>query len=321
VSTVLITGGHSGIGLECSKKLASTYRMNLILAGRSPVAIEAVAKELRSTSNVRVTSLELDTSSLVSVRAAAASVERMRSAGEVDSLQALICNAGVRLNQYAHSADGYEATFATNYLGHFLLVELLLNALSDHGRIVSTTSGTHDPDTMDGKLAGVPAEPDAHTLAYAGNDGTKPLSTGQLYTTSKLCMMLHAYELDRRLRRSGSAIESIAFDPGSTMGTGFLRNMPAPVQWLASRRFMKWVMRRVGVTIGTVDFSGASLARIAADPTFAKKSGKYFQSNGGKLIERPSSKMSYDEQRARKLWEDTRALVRLQPSEEPLQLR
>jgi len=319
--SVLITGGHGGIGLECSKQLASTYGMNLVLAGRSWSRMESVAQELRSNYRVKVRTIALDTSSLGSVRSAAAQCRQLLDSVERDSLHAIICNAGVRLNGYSYSADGYEETFATNYLGHFLLVELLFDLLLDRGRVVFTVSGTHDPDTTDGKLVGAAAEPDAVALATIGNDRTRPLSTGQLYSTSKLCMMLHAYELDRRLRRSGSSIGSIAFDPGAMSGTGFLRGMPRPVQWLAKRSVMNRVIRRMGVTMGSVDFSGAALARIAADPEFANASGKYFQSNDGQLIERRSSTVSYDERRALKLWDDAKTLVRLQPSEEPSQLR
>src|SRR5215469_3378264 len=211
--TILITGGHSGIGLECSKYIASRYHLNLILAGRSLERVDPVAHDLRTTYGVKVGTLQLDTSSLASVRSAAAQCRTMLDNGEIDSLQAIVCNAGVRLNgPVSYSADGYEETFATNYLGHCLLVDLLFDRVADHGRIVYTVSGTHDPDTADGKLM-VVAEPDAIALANTGKNGTKPLSTGKLYGTSKLCMILHAYELGHRLRRSGSTIASIAFDP------------------------------------------------------------------------------------------------------------
>lgn len=319
--TILITGGHSGIGIECSKQLASVYHLNLVLAGRSLERMEPIAQELRTTYGVKVSTIKLDTSSLASVRLAAAQCHTMIDNGEIDSLQAIVCNAGVRLNgTISYTDDGYEETFATNYLGHFLLVELLFDRVAKHGRIVFTTSGTHDPDTADGKMMGI-SEPDAIALANTGKDGKKPLSNGKLYTTSKLCMMLHAYELDRRLRRSGSSIASIAYDPGATSGTGFLREMPKPVQWLAEGPLMNWIQKRLGVTMGSVDFSGKALAKIAADTAYANGSGKYFQSNDGKLIERRSSKLSYDEKRALKLWNDTKMLINLQPDEEPAQLR
>jgi NAD(P)-dependent dehydrogenase (short-subunit alcohol dehydrogenase family) len=321
VPTALITGGHGGIGFECVKQLASSSQYNLVLAGRSMDRMELAAQQLRTSYGVKVSLLKLDISSLASVRQAAAEFRALLGRGEVDSFQALICNAGGRFNALSYSADGYETTFATNCLGHFLLIELLADQMADNGRIVFTTSGTHDPDRMDGKLVGIAAEPDAIALANDGKDGKKPLSGGKRYSTSKLCMILYAHELHRRLRRSDSSIASLAFDPGSVPETGFLRTMPKPVQVIAKTRLMKWVGKRIGVTQGTISFSGASLAQIAADPKYANGSGKYFQSNDGALSETRSSKMSYDEHRALKLWEDSKTLVRLQPNEESVQLR
>jgi NAD(P)-dependent dehydrogenase (short-subunit alcohol dehydrogenase family) len=320
--TVLITGGHAGIGFECAKQLASRSRCNLVLAGRSVDRMEPAAQQLRTSYGVGVTTLELDTSSLASVREAATQFRALLDSGKVDSLEALLCNAGGRHNgPTTYSPDGYETTFATNCLGHFLLVELLVDRMADGGRIVFTASGTHDPDTTDGKMVGKVVEPDAIALANDGKDGKKPLSAGIRYSTSKLCTMLYAYELHRRLRRAGSSIASIAFDPGSIPETGLLRTMPKPVQWLAKTSLMKRLMKRMGVTQGSVSFSGDSLAHIAADPAYANASGKYLQSNDGALNETRSSKMSYDEQRAAKLWNDSKTLVRLQPSEESVQLR
>ena len=201
------------------------------------------------------------------------------------------------------------------------MVELLIDCLATNGRVVFTSSGTHDPDTADGKMMGVAADYDAIGLANTGKNGSKAISSGEQYTTSKLSMILYAYELDRRLKSSGSSISSIAFDPGATSGTGFLRKMPKPVQWLANSALMHWVMKRSGVTMGDIDFSGKSLAKVAADPNYANRSGKYLQTNDGKLIERRSSKLSYDEQRALKLWDDTKTLIHLKPNEGSLKLQ
>lgn len=320
--TVLVTGGHGGIGLECSKHLAGQYQTNLLLAGRNLERIEPVARELAKTYGVKVDTLQLDTSSLASVRAAAARCRTMLDDGRIDSLQAILCNAGVRLSgPVTYSVDGYEETFATNCLGHFLLVELLVDRVSSDGRIVYTSSGTHDPNTMDGKMVGAAVAPDAVALAKQGKGGKKPLSTGVRYSTSKLCNILYAYELHRRLRRFGSGIAALAFDPGATSGTGFLRSMPGPVRWLGQSAMMTWVMRRLGVTIGSVDFSGAALAKVALDPAYASGSGKYFQSNDGSLIQTLSSKMSYDEDLAHELWNGSKKLAGLTAEEESPLLR
>jgi len=315
--TVLITGGHTGIGLECAKQLASGPRLNLLLAGHDLKRVERTAAKLRADYGVAVAALKLDVSSLSSVREASAQCRAMLDSGAVDSLQAILCNAGAQFQgPVSYSVDGYEETFATNCLGHFLLLELLIDRVADQGRVVFTASGTHDPETMDGKVVGAAVEPDAQALAFDGKNGAKPLPGGKRYTTSKLCAILYAYELDRPLRAHHSSIASIAFDPGFIPETGLVRTSPRPVQWLIRTSLMKWVFKRLGVTMGSVSFSGAGLAKVVADPSFAHGSGKYIQSNSGSLIEARSSKMSYDISRAGKLWADSKQLVKLQPNEE-----
>lgn len=321
MTSILITGGHSGIGLAAARALAAR-RIDVVLAGRSVERMRPVADELRTEHGVSATMLTLDTSSLASVRTAAAGFRTMLDSGEVSSLDAIVCNAGGRFDgDISYSPDGYETTFATNCLGHFLLVELLFPNLADDGRVVYTASGTHDPDSMDGRMVGAAVEPDAFALANNGKDGDKALSAGKRYSTSKLCTVMYSYELARRLRKANGSVSAIAFDPGAVPETGFLRGMPKPVQWAANSAAMKWISKRIGVTTSDVVFSGASLAALAADPDYAEASGKYFQANEGTLSAVRSARLSYDESRAAKLWDDTKQLVRLAADEEPIQLR
>jgi NAD(P)-dependent dehydrogenase (short-subunit alcohol dehydrogenase family) len=315
MTTVLITGGHSGIGLSAARELAAK-NVNLVLAGRSPDRMREVADELQG-DGVSVTTVAVDTSSMASVRTAATKVRSMLDSGAIASLDALLCNAGGRFDgPVSYSADGYETTFATNCLGNFLLVELLVPSLSAHGRVVFTASGTHDADSMDGRMVGAAVEPDAFALANVGRNGGKPLSVGKRYSTSKLCTVMYAYELDRRLRASGSSVSSIAFDPGSVPGTGFLRGMPAPVRALSRTRAMAWFSKRIGVTTSDAEFSGACLARLAIDPAYANASGRYYQANDGTFSAVKSARVSYDEERAAKLWEDSKQLAHLSADEE-----
>jgi NAD(P)-dependent dehydrogenase (short-subunit alcohol dehydrogenase family) len=321
MATALITGGHGGIGYKAAIQLAKEAHFNLILAGRDLARVDAAAEKIRAAYGVKVTTLQMDTSSLSSVRLAAARCKELLGTGKVDSLEAVLCNAGARIEAVNYTPDGYEETFATNYLGHFLLVELLVDHIAPNGRVVITTSGTHDPDKMDGKLMGGVVEPNALALANDGKAGKKPTSAGRRYATSKLCSVLHVYELDRRLRRSGSSIASIAFDPGAVSGSGFLRGMPKPVQWLSTTAFFGWFQRRLGITMGSLEFSGKSLGKLASEPSYMLDSGKYYESNDGRLVEARSSKMSYDDQRANRLWMDSKELVHLSSSEESAQLR
>ncbi|WP_339880031.1 SDR family NAD(P)-dependent oxidoreductase [uncultured Algoriphagus sp.] len=318
--TILVTGGHSGLGMYCSKQLAS-HNYNLILAGRSPEKMEELAKELRSSHNLKVHLIKIDTSSFASVRAGVSECKNLLKNGEVDSLNGIICNAGVRFNRkHTYTEDGYESTYATNYLGHALLIELLIDQIAKNGRIVFTASGTHDPDSADGKIMGIADNATAVELANTGKNGSKPIALGKMYATSKLDMIQYSYELDRKLKKANIPITSIAFDPGSTPGTGFLRNMPKPVAWLAGTSLIQWVIKRNGITTSTADFSGESLARLAIEPAYATGSGKYFQCNVGKLSERRSSKLSYDENRAARLWKDTQELIHIKAEETILSL-
>ncbi|GAA3361818.1 SDR family NAD(P)-dependent oxidoreductase [Saccharopolyspora gregorii] len=217
--------------------------------------MQPVVDELSAQYGASVTTLTLDTSSLASVRAAVTQFRTMLVSREVSELDAIVCNAGGRFDgDVSYSPDGYEMTFATNCLGHFLLVELLFPSLSEKGRVVYTASGTHDWDSTDGRLVGATVEPDAAALATNGKDGGKALSAGKRYSTSKLCTVMYAYELDRRLRRSRSSVSSIAFDPGSVPETGFLRDMPRPVQWVSNTAAMKWVSKRMGAVTSDAEF-------------------------------------------------------------------
>lgn len=315
MGTVLITGGHKGIGLEAATRMLAQGGCDLIMAGRNQGEVEAVAHDLAVRHGANIRTVVLDVASLASVRTAADTVQALLREGAVAPLQVLMLNAGAQfMGPPQYSVDGHEKTFATNCLGHFLLLNLLLNDVQEDGRIVFTASGTHNPETMDGKMIGKAAEPDADRLARDGKHG-KPLPWGVRYSTSKLCTILYAYELDRRLRAQGSSVQSIAFDPGLIVETGLSRSAPELAQWLTRTRLAKWLFGTLGVTMGSIPFSGDALARMAIDPAFAKGSGKYFQSKDGRLIEQRSSAMSYDEAKAAKLWQDSVALVQLAPAE------
>jgi NAD(P)-dependent dehydrogenase (short-subunit alcohol dehydrogenase family) len=316
MATVLITGGHAGLGWAAASQLASEKQVDIVLAGRDIAKAEAAATRLRQLYGITATTVALDLASLDSVRAAARQVRDLIATGVVPPLQALMCNAGAQFHgPVSYSADGYEETFAINYLGHFLLVELLLDSVADNGRVVFTTSGTHDPDTMDGKVVGAVVDPDAEVLANEGKQGRKPISGGKRYATSKLCTMLFSYELDRRLKSAGQRVSSIAFDPGLIPETGIGRTAPTFLQWIFRTWLVKWILKKIGVTMGSLPFSGAALASLATDDNFLNASGKYIQSMNGTLLEARSSAASYNQRKAANLWKDSERLVQLQPDE------
>src|SRR2546426_12342645 len=193
--TVLVTGGNSGIGFECARRLAAEGCHVLIASRNRDASADAVRRIARESGNDAVSAMSLDLGSIESVRRFAREIE----AADVP-LRALVCNAGLQVSRGPQrSADGFELTFAVNHLGHFLLTNLLLGRLAANasGRIVIVASGVHDPQFR----TGMPKAriTDIRTLAEIDGD-----SDGRLrYVNSKLCNLWFAYELVRRLEGAG----------------------------------------------------------------------------------------------------------------------
>jgi NAD(P)-dependent dehydrogenase (short-subunit alcohol dehydrogenase family) len=132
------------------------------------------------------------------------------------------------------------------------------------------------------------------------------------YTTSKLCNVLCAYEMDRRLRAASArkpdrAITVNAFDPGLMPGTGLARDygLVARLAWKTLGPLARLVLRPFRVNIHRPDESGSALARLVLDPDLEKVSGRYFEG----LKEIRSSAESYDEVKAAALWEQSAQLM------------
>jgi NAD(P)-dependent dehydrogenase (short-subunit alcohol dehydrogenase family) len=198
--------------------------------------------------------------------------------------------------------DGFEMTVGVNHLGHFALVQGLVAQLARPARIVVVSSGTHDPAKHTGMPA--PAYTRAADLLYPPRDASEPTPAAgrRRYTTSKLCNVLYAYELDRRLEHGARDITVNAFDPGLMPGSGLARDYP-PLQRLAWRYLMP--MMRVLPQVHGTRTSGRHLAALAADPRFTGMTGHYFE--GLKPIQ--SSADSYDREMARDLWQTSEHLV------------
>jgi NAD(P)-dependent dehydrogenase (short-subunit alcohol dehydrogenase family) len=311
--TVIVTGGNSGLGYECARSiLEARDGWHVVLAGRSQERSEVAALRLASeTSNVSVSSMVLDLASLASVRQFARGV---RSLG-LPPIGALVCNAGIQFaGETETTQDGLEATFAVNHLGHFLLTNLLLGDLQAPARVVFVSSGTHDPSQKTGMPH--PAYQEPHFLAFPEEDGngSPGLIARRRYTTSKLCNVLCAYELDRRIKSArlgavGCPIDVFAFDPGLMPGTGLARDHGPGLRFVwfkigpAIRPLLRWLIGNVH----SPEESGKALARLILDLTLEGTGPRYFQ--GEREIR--SSVESYDEAKAAELWEGSAELVGL----------
>src|ERR1700742_4133046 len=139
--TVVVTGGNSGIGFETAAALASMGARVLLTARSADKGRAAVAALTQRVTDAKVQLVVFDLGDLASVRRGAAEI--LEQAARLD---VLVNNAGLVLTERAETVDGYEATFAINHLGPFLLTNLLLDRLraSAPSRIVNVASTAHN---------------------------------------------------------------------------------------------------------------------------------------------------------------------------------
>lgn len=276
----MITGGNSGIGFATANKLAA-QGFHVILASRNQEASALAIARIRSSHpNASVESIPLDLASFAAVRHCAA---EFRSKGY--PLHLLINNAGgaVAGKQASFTVDGFERTFATNHLGHFLLTNLLLDdlKLSAPARVITVSSQLHIP----GYAGGPPPDFD-----YDNLKGEKYYDPQVFYRNSKLANMWFTYELQRRL--AGTGVTSNAVCPGFVPeAIGDRRKSPM------DRFLYKQILARMPFA-RSLEQASASYLFAATDPSLEGVGGKFI--TDGK--ERRSSDESYDEEKAKRLW-------------------
>ncbi|NYI04017.1 SDR family NAD(P)-dependent oxidoreductase [Allostreptomyces psammosilenae] len=299
-SSIIVTGASAGLGLCASQELAAAGH-HVVLAVRSVERGEAAAERIRAkTPGASLEVLRLDLASLASVRTG---VKEFLANGDRPPLHGLVCNAGIQVvSGVKRTQDGFEMTFGTNHLGHFLLIQLLLEHVAEPGRIILVSSETHQGPR---KSMGFPAPvwEDPRALADPSKsrlDGS-PKSGRIRYATSKLANLYATYELARRVE--GRRITVNAFDPGLMPETGLDRDWPPLMQRMYHG--MAPLLTRLVPGARSVAQSGADLAWMVTAPELAEVSGAYY--SGRRRV--PSSAESHDQARARELWEASEELV------------
>lgn len=284
----VMTGATSGIGQGAAQRLLA--QGHLVVAGTRGTAPPA-----------GVQALPLDLASLASVRAFAAQCP--------EAIDALVLNAGMQVHSVdKRSNDGFELTFAVNHLAHYLLARLLLPKLAVAGRIVFTSSGTHDPD----QKTGVPAPRHAEAALLA--DPTKDpgvVTSGMIaglraYSTTKLCNLMTARMLAARPEVTSRNITVHAYDPGFIPATGLARSAP-------------WIVRAVIFPVLAILPQGKGANRLSggaqalaglADGTIGSDR-VYMSLRGGKPTWPEPSVLARDDTLCAKLWEDSAVMVGL----------
>ena len=311
--TVLITGTTSGVGLNATRALVQ-QGWTVITANRSPQRAAAAADELGLPAE-RLKHVLMDLGDLNSVRQA---VE-----GLPDRIDALVCNAAVykpRLKRPERSPQGYEISMATNHLGHFLLIQLLMERLraSTHPsrRVVILGTVTANSKELGGKIP-IPAPADLGDLsgfeagfkepvAMASGKSFKP---GKAYKDSKLCNMITTQELHRRFN-SETGISFTSLYPGCVADTPLFRNAPR-----AFRKIFPWFQKNITGGYVSQLLAGERVAQVVADPDFAQSGvhwswGNRQKKNRQQFSQDLSDKVT-DSQTASRVWDLSMELVGL----------
>ena len=275
----IVTGGAAGIGIETARALAAAGAA-VTLAVRRPDAAEPTARALReATGNPAIEVRPLDLSDLRSVRSFSGAWQ--------GPLHILINNAGIMaVPQLERTAQGFEAQFGTNYLGHFALTIGLHDALrsASGARVVSLSSSGHlfSPVVFD----------DLHFDFI-------PYTPFGAYGQSKSATALLAVGIAQRW--SGDGISANALHPGA-IATGLQKHtggLRTPVE------------RRK-----TPEQGAATSVLLAASPLLEHVSGRYFEDcNEAKLVTRRPEDFTgcavyaVDPDNAARLWERSLELI------------
>lgn len=184
----IVTGGHSGLGLETTKAL-SRAGAHVLVGARRP---EEAARALAGIANVEVANLDL--SNLESVRRFA---ERFVASGRKADI--IINSAGIMACPETLIGPGWEAQFATNHLGHFALVNRLWPAIASGARVVAVSSGAHG----------------ITPIRWNDVQFSEGYDRWQAYGQSKTANALFAVQLDRLGRDAG--IRAFSLHPGKIL--------------------------------------------------------------------------------------------------------
>ncbi|GKT63821.1 WW domain-containing oxidoreductase [Colletotrichum tofieldiae] len=297
---VLVTGANAGIGLETARAIHATGA-TLVLTARDSTkaqqAIDNVKNGPGPKSGAPIHAIELRLDSLVSVRSAARAFF-----AKSDKLNVLILNAGVMATPQGKTEDGFETQFGTNYLGHFLLFQLLKPALLSastpefQSRVISLSSMGH-------RASGIHLDD--------LNFEKEPYEPWTAYGRSKTANIYLANEIERRYGSKG--LHALSVHPG-VIDTNLTQFLPEEVvdNFFKKDEALQKVMK--------------SIPQGAATTVYAALS-KEWEGRGGKFLnnlaeEKPAkpdedwmqnpvgyAPWAYDVESASKLWEESNTLV------------
>ena len=276
--TAVITGGSSGIGRQTALNLAQAGA-RVVITARDEARGEAAVSDLKAKGGSdEIELIVFDLGDLTAVRSGAGDLLAM-----CDRIDVLVNNAGVVLSERRESADGFEATFAINHLGPFLLTALLMDRIkqSAPARIVNVASTAHNGAR--------------HGLDFSDLQSTRRYRGMQAYARSKLANIYFTTELARRL--DGTGVTSNCLHPG-TVATGYGRDGD-------TSGLLAFGLKISSPFFLTAEKGARTSTYLASSPEVSGVSGKYFI----KCKPRLPSKEAQNDEAAKRLWKISEELV------------
>ncbi|KAL1865058.1 hypothetical protein Daus18300_007405 [Diaporthe australafricana] len=250
--SILITGANGGLGSALASQIASTpglrgyHGIYTVRNGASAPALDAALSGSRGGTPTSAHSFEkvsLDVSRIDAVREVALDIKSRIESGKIPPIRALVLNAGVEeFTTQTWNEEGLDKTFATNYLGHWLLTMILLGSMDrERGRVIWISSWSHNPEHQQNVMNGAyndekykrfitdDLEPIAKgTWSATADDSTGWAAGYRRYGASELCGVMMIHELQRRLDHDTrlNNISVLALDPGA-MPSDIVRQSPS----------------------------------------------------------------------------------------------
>jgi NAD(P)-dependent dehydrogenase (short-subunit alcohol dehydrogenase family) len=284
MKTAIVTGANSGLGKACTQQLAQNGWQVVMLCRNAQRGEEARAEIMTSTGNSNISVITADLGSRESIHKFVDEFNRTYS-----QLNLLVNTAGIRVLNRQTTVDGIELMFGSEYLGHFLLSNLLVPSLKAGApSTVVTVSGEGHKAGVEG---GVGAAMNFDDLQYE-----KKWDVMRASKQVVLAKILFAYEFARRLQ--GTGVTSHSVSPRFSR-TNLSNNYPWFIRIIAN--FQMWKAKAGDPALGAQDVLYPALT-----PGLENRTGGYFvESREGE-----SSPESHDLESARRLWKISEELIK-----------
>ncbi len=276
--TVVITGSNCGIGFETAQALAGAGAKIIFACRNIEKGEDALrrCKALHPQSELAFFPLDL---------ASSESIKHFCTEIKDETIDTLICNAGLVPTNYQETKEGLEMTVGVCHFGHFLLTQLLLPQLleakslsGNNPRIVMVSSESHR----------MPMKLNFNKFPLKKTDTFIPLMA---YGQAKLCNALFANELQRRYQDQG--LTACSLHPGALITTSFGRDSG----------FLSLVFKLVSPLTKNPNQGAATSVYCASHENTDELAGKYFSH----CKPSRSTKEANNPETARKLWEVSEA--------------